>query len=281
MISATRYQLRLETNRQVRLSQEIARAQAEISTNKRILAPSDDPAAAARIADITRSQANHATWRGNLDKARALFVQADGVLTSLQHTYTRASELVLTVANGTLSRSDRQGIAVELRSLADHVDALSATRDSRGDLLFARGETTAIPVGADLTISAVAKHEAVFGPVVTTFGTLDLAQLLRSSAGSVVGGAAAPIATCIQHINDALTHVAAIHAEHGTRGNRIDALVEQSELFAIAAEDERIDLENVNIQEVIARLQAKKLSLEAAQAVFARTNRSTLFDFIA
>ena len=83
MISGTRYQLRLETNRQLRLAGEIARAQAEISTGKKILAPSDDPAASARISDIGRSQANQKTWRSNLDKAMAIYAQADGVLKSL------------------------------------------------------------------------------------------------------------------------------------------------------------------------------------------------------
>ena len=49
MISGTRYRLTVEINRQAELARDIARSQAEVSTSKRILAPSDDPTGAARV----------------------------------------------------------------------------------------------------------------------------------------------------------------------------------------------------------------------------------------
>ena len=39
MITGTRHRLTLEINRQTRLAQDIARAQVEVATGKRILAP--------------------------------------------------------------------------------------------------------------------------------------------------------------------------------------------------------------------------------------------------
>ena len=280
MISGTRYQLRLETNRQLRLAGEIARAQAEISTGKKILAPSDDPAAAARISNIGRSQANAETWRGNLNKAEAISAQADGVLQSLGATFARAGELLLQASNKTLSASDRNAIALELESLSDHVATLRGSRDSRGELVFPSGQATRIPVGADLEISAVATREAIFDVVPTRYGTVDLVGMLRGTAGSVRGGSGAPIASRIDELNDAIAHVAAVHAEQGARGNRIDGLIEQSYSHEFVMEDERKGLESADIAEVVARLQSKELSLEAAQATFARINRSNLFDLI-
>lgn len=280
MISGTRYQLRLETNRQLRLSSDISRAQAEISTGKKILAPSDDPAASARISEIGRAQANMLTWRGNLNKAEALSAQADGVLASVATTFDRAKELLLSAANATTSSGDRQSIALELYSLADHVESLRNTRDSRGELIFQSGQTVAIPVGANLEITATATREAVFDTVVTSYGTDDLVSMLRGTAGSVVGGAAAPLATRIRGINDAIAHISTVRAEHGARANRIDSLIEESYTNQVIMEDERTGLESTNIAEVVARLQAKELSLEAAQAVFARIHRSNLFDLL-
>src|SRR3546814_19506862 len=66
MISGTRYRLTAEINRQSDLAREIARAQMEISTQKRILNPSDDPIGAARVAEIDRTQANEEAWRRNV-----------------------------------------------------------------------------------------------------------------------------------------------------------------------------------------------------------------------
>lgn len=280
MISGTRYQLRLETNRQLRLAGEIARAQTEISTGKKILAPSDNPASAARISDISRSQANQTTWRGNLDKAMAIYAQADGVLKSLGTTFTRAAELMVQGSNRTLSPEDRSAIALELDSLARHVTSLRTTRDSRGELLFPDGNPIAIPVAADYELTAVANRASVFDNVTTPYGTSNLTKILTDAAIAMRGGGVAPIAALLNEVNAAVEHVATIHAQHGSRGNRIDDMIEQSEATRIVMEDERTGLESADIAEVIARLQSKELSLEAAQATFARINRSNLFDLI-
>ena len=83
MTSVTRFRLSAELNRQHKLAQEIARGQSDISTAKRIQAPSDDPAAAARVAQIRLAQANQATWTSNIDAASALASQLDTNLTSV------------------------------------------------------------------------------------------------------------------------------------------------------------------------------------------------------
>jgi flagellar hook-associated protein 3 FlgL len=280
MISGTRYQLRLETNRQLRLASEIARAQTEISTGKKILSPSDNPAAAARISDISRSQANQATWRGNLDKALAVYAQADGVLKSLGTTFTRAAELMVQGASRTLSSDDRNAIALELASLSQHVATLRGTRDSRGETLFPDTAPIAIPVAPDLELTAVADRTTVFDNVAIPSGSTDLIAILRNASLALSAGNATAIGSMLNEVNAAVNHVASIHAEHGSRGNRIDDMIEQSQATTIVMEDERKGLESADIAEVVARLQSKELSLEAAQATFARINRSNLFDLI-
>ena len=280
MISGTRYQMRLEVNRQLRLAGEIARAQAEISSGKKILAPSDDPAAAARISDIGRSQANRTTWRGNLDKAQAIYAQADGVLASLGNTFTRASELMISASTRTLSAEDRNAIAVELESLLDHVTSLRETRDSRGEYLFPSGAAVRIPVAADVEITAVGTREQIFDTVPSSYGIRNLRTILQDAALAVRGGGASPMQGLMDEVNAAVVHIAAVRAEHGSRGNRIDDLIEQSESLKLVMAEERKGLESADITEVIARLQSKELSLEAAQAALARVNRSNLFDLL-
>jgi len=281
MISGTRYQLSLETNRQMRLAGEIARAQAEISSGKKILAPSDNPAAAARISDISRSQADQATWRANLDKAATLSAQADSVFKSLTAAFTRAAELMVAGRNQVLGTSDRETIAIELYSIAEHVASLRDTRDSRGELLFPTDSGTGIPVAADLEIIPVNPRSVVFDNVRTDYGVYDLETILIEAGHAGRNGRTGPTYALLDRVNSGIAHITAAYGEHGARANRIDDLIEQSESLEIITAEERKTLESADIAEVVARLQAKELSLEAAQAVFGRINRSNLFDLLA
>ena len=276
MIGGTRYQLRLETARQLRLAGEIARSQAEISSGKKILAPSDDPAASARISDIARGQANQKTWRGNLDKALAIYAQADGVLKSLGTTFARAAELMVQGASGTSSVEGREALALEIESLAQHVASLRNSVDSRGDLIFPDGDPIRIPVAADLTLSAVGSRNDLFDAA----PSVSLTTILTDAAAALRGGSPDAIATAMTRLNGAVGHIAATHAEHGSRGNRIDDMIEQLQATKVVMEEERKGLESADIAEVVARLQSKELSLEAAQATFARIHRSNLFDLL-
>lgn len=280
MISGTRYQLQLEVNRQLRLSTDIARAQAEISSGKRILAASDDPVGAARISDIARNQANQATWLTNLHTAAALSATADDVLGGVELAFLRANELMLAASNAPLSQENRNAIALELASIVEDVAVLRDTRDSRGEPLFYPLIALRIPVGPNLDISAVGTGRAIFESVATPSGTRDLVSILNDAVTALRGGNATAIAGALGATASAVDHVIAARGEQGARGSRIETLIERLETSALGLEEERSAIESADIMEVIARLQAKELSLEAAQAAFARIHRSNLFDLL-
>jgi flagellar hook-associated protein 3 FlgL len=281
MISGTRYQLTLEVNRQLKLATDIARGQAEISTTKKILAPSDDPVGAGRVAALARSQADVAIWNTNLKSAAALSSQADSTIGALKTAFDRTAELMLSASNATQSAENRNAIALELQSIAAQVAELRTTQDSRGDPLFpAAADTTAIPVASGINVTAVASREAVFDNVTTPGGASDLISILNAAIAAVQSGNNAAIATSLAATNAAGNHVIAAQGEQGARGARIDALLERNEGLSLDLKEERAGVEGADIQEVVAKIQSQQLSLEAAQAVFARINKSTLFDLL-
>lgn len=281
MITGTRYQLTREVNRQMLLASEIARAQAEISAGgKRILAPSDDPVGAARVADITRTQTNTATWKGNLNAAAALSSNAEGVLDSMVSAFDRVNELMLGASNGTLSAENRLAAALEIESIAAEIATLRDTQDSRGAPLFApAAQSIAIPVGENLDLSAVASREAVFN-LTTAAGTFSLTGILGDAVTALRANDPAAIAASLAMTNKASSRTIANHAEQGARGARIDALADRLVTNEIGLKEERSSIEDANLNELLATISAKKLSLDAAQAVFARVNSSTLFDLL-
>lgn len=284
MISGTRYQLTLDINRQTALARDIARAQAEIATTKRILAPSDDPVAAARVSDIARTQADSTAWKRNLDLAAALSARADTTLKAIETAIGRAAELMVTAANGTMSEENRATVALELRSIAGELETLKDAKDSRGNRLFMTGAALQIPVAPGFSIAAASTREDVFETVATSSGPQDIAAIVAAAADAIEEPNPALRAPAIQqaldNVNKSVSHAATVRGEQGARGNRIDALLERIADSDIQLEEERGLLEGTDIPATVARISAKQLSLDAAQAVFARVNQNTLFDIL-
>jgi flagellar hook-associated protein 3 FlgL len=284
MINGTRFRLSMEINRQTALSRDIARTQTEISTGKRIQAPSDDPVAAARISSIARSQANESAFKGNLDLAYALAARADTALKSVGIALDRATELMVQGASGTLSDGDRATVATELRALAEEIGALKETKDSRGGRLFMSAGSLRIPVASGLSVEAVGTREDIFETVPTVSGSQDIGAILTAAAGALSlttpAARAAAVAISLDEVAAATSHIATARGEQGVLGNRIDQLVERQADTGLQLAEERSNLESTDVTAAIARLQSTQLTLNAAQAVFSRVNAQTLFDIL-
>jgi len=284
MTGITGYRLTAEINRQLKLSSDIARAQSDISSGKRLQTASDDPAAWARIAVIKRVESNQQAWLSNVNTAAAVADQVSSVLDGLQTSFTRAGELMVNANNATNTASDRQAIADELNGIADDIDAASTTVDSRGLALFPATTPLPIPISRVLQITATDTKANVFDTVQTTGGVVSLSQILRTAATAIVNTddtqRKIDSAASNDAVQAAITHITALVGQHGVRAGRIDDIKEQLESNASSLEEERGALEGTDVTGTVAKLQANLLSLQAAQAIFARINQSTLFDLI-
>lgn len=75
-------------------------------------------------------------------------------------------------------------------------------------------------------------------------------------------------------------HIATVRSDIGVRGGRLDALENRLAEQQIELTAERSGLEDTDITEAVARLNSQQLTLEAAQAAFARISKKTLFDIL-
>jgi flagellar hook-associated protein 3 FlgL len=99
------------------------RAQEELSSGRRILRASDDPAGTARALALRRELARASRVQEAIGAGRTQLDLAGATLQDSSELLTRARELVLQAMNGTLNERDRATIAAELRELrAELVD---------------------------------------------------------------------------------------------------------------------------------------------------------------
>ena len=278
MISGTRFRLNLEIARQSTLAQEIARGQTEIATGKRILAPSDDPIGAARVAELGRAQVNEETWARNVETAAALAARADTTLTTVEGRLGRAKELMLAAASGTLSADNRAVIADELRGIAEEVAALRTTLDPRGEPLFRTNGALEIPVGPGVRIAAVSTRAAIFDAPQDIVATIQAAAAAAVEADPATRSAA--VNASLAALDEAAEQIVNARADQGVRAARLDAIREALASSGLQLEEQKGTIEGTNVTETVARIQSRLLNLQAAQAIFARVNSRSLFDLI-
>lgn len=273
-ITATGNRMTTEIARQAKLAQDIAKTQISISTTKRFQTASEDPLAAARVAQLKTAQANDTTWKNNLNLAASLASQADVALSSFSSGVLQANDLMIAGANNTTSTADRSTYAAQLRDIADQIDSLRATKTSLGTPLF--GETaTAFRVDYGTTIAPVAAAATVFER-----SGVSIADDLRNAATALENGNQTQIDSALARLNSAVDHVSNTAAEQGVRASNIDRLINTNAARSIDSEAERSGLEDTDISSAIAKLNSQQLTLDAAQAAFARLNRRTLFDIL-
>ena len=275
MINAVGPRMTIEINRQSALAKQIAETQTQISTGKRIQRASDDPVAAARVATIARAEANAAAWSANLETGLSLVSQADTALSGMANGLTQARELVLAGANGSLSAADRETLAKQLDGIAAELDTLVNRTNASGDPLFSTGTALSVRYNAETVLALLPSRAEVF-----QVGGVDLSQVARDAAAALRSGNATTIGNSLTALDGAISHAADALGDIGQRGQRLDAIKEASLSQGIDFKAERVALESTDLSEAIARLNAQSLTLNAAQAAFARINRQTLFDLI-
>ena len=115
---------------------KLQQTQMQLSTGKKLLTPSDDPAAAARGIDLNQGIKQTEQYQSNINAARQRLSLEDGVLQNAVSVLHKIKELGIQGLNDTNSPSDRIIIATEMKSLNEHLVGLANTRNANGEYLF-------------------------------------------------------------------------------------------------------------------------------------------------
>ena len=266
------------------LSGDIAKLQDQISSGKKLTQASDDPAGSIRVGVIRQVQADDAAYSANINSASALSTRADSAMGTLSSSLDRARELVTAAANGTANDDARAAAATELRSLAQDVGQLAQTKDSRGNALFPESAPSAIPIAPGVQVAATVSRSALFGVTGADGQPTDIAAMLNAAADAVSGTDQATRTTASQSaltaIVGASSQVADVRADQGLRAARFDARSDAIASETTALATERSGIEDTDVDSAITLITSKMTTLQAAQAVFAKVNKQTLFDVL-
>lgn len=123
----------------------LARQQAHVSSGRRIMAPSDDPGAAAQALIVRSRESANEQFRKTIAAARSSLAAADSILGGVRETVTRAKELAIQGANDTNDALARQSLGGEVNQLLESLVSAANSRGTRGEFIFGGQESTVAP----------------------------------------------------------------------------------------------------------------------------------------
>lgn len=270
----------------------------QLSTGKRITAPSDDAAGYRALSSIRRATVDTTAELANVDLATSLLDSSATALGAIQSQLTRVREIAVNAGSSTLSPEQKTALAAELDVIREDLVRIANTTDARGGPLFSgdsdkppyedvggsvtytgSGRASEIPIGDGRTIAARVSGDEVFGGIQrvgTTPGSIfDIVQDLSSAlkANAPVGDLGTDVQTGLTSVINAITSV-------GARGARLELEKTRLDDLALTREVERSAIEDVDVTTTITELQKTLTVLQATQASFSKLTSLTLFDYI-
>lgn len=143
------------TARLTDLQSGIEKTSQQISSQRRILTPSDDPVGAARALDVTQSQSLNTQYATNRNNAKSSLNQVESVLSGVTSLMQDVKESTVGAGNGSYSNADRASVATDLRSRLDELMGYANAADGSGNYLFAGFKSSTQPFVANAATGAI------------------------------------------------------------------------------------------------------------------------------
>jgi flagellar hook-associated protein 3 FlgL len=289
-----------------RQQSNVAEMQAKLATGKSLVKPSDDAEKATLIQRLNSAMQRQDVYELSLDRADSRIRMEETALASAQDMLQRIRQLSIQGNSDTLSSSDRIVIAKEISSLRDGLVSLANTEDESGNYIFSgtavktpafserpdgiiayQGNQNQISVDiseyrqvqinrpGDIVFNSVERADADGDTEAVGFFKVinDFIDALNSGSDLALNQGLTEISSLTDDMALSLADV----------GSRLDALNGQRQIL----EDTRLryqellsNAEDLDYATAVTKLSAQILSLEAAQASFAKISQLNLFNYL-
>ena len=303
---STSYLFDRASKQMVNIQNDLAKSQQEIAAQKQVLSPSDAPNQAASITRFKSVIARQDTYTNALGQLQARLDAESANLTTASDVLVRIKELAIQASNGTQGTVSRKAISTEMKGLRDQLLSLANSTDASGNYIFSGSKVTTkaftqdskgnIEYTGDQTRMHVAVGEQRTLPL-NRPGTNAFVRVVRTNPDNseqgvgfftavddlidgVDNGITSKMQRGLTEMNTLHTGVVMAQADVGTDMKVVEqqgAVVDDTKLSLKVALS---NVEDLDMTTAVTNMQKLMLSLEAAQATFAKTSQMSLFKYL-
>ena len=294
-----------------RRQESLAQSHEQLTSGRRVLRASDDPAAAAQAERALAAMARAESQQRALEASRNAMQLSESALGDAGEMLAQTRELIVSAGNGTYNDSQRQTIAESVRGLRNDLLAVANRSDGTGRYLFG-GQGSAGPplldapggvayagtagqlnvaVGGQgqsntpLSIDGRAAWLQAADPAnpgtnVSVFDVLDTAVADLLTPGRSSAQVAQTVSSALSGVDVAAGNLSAWRSRAGVALNRIDGIEGRLSQTKLDAERERSGAVDLDMVTAISDFQNRQTGYDAALKTYSLVQRMSLFDYL-
>jgi flagellar hook-associated protein 3 FlgL len=286
---------------------KVAEMQTKLASGKQIVQTSDDPDKAGLIQRLNTAYIRQETYESTLNSVEDRLSAEESSLMATDNILQRVRELAVQASSDTTSADDRSIISTEINALKDSLLALANTRDVNGNYVFSGSAVRTVPFAADAegnmryqgdnSYVAVDVSEQrrlimnrpgneVFDGVVRleTDGTgprkVSFFNVIADFSNALATNDTTGIQRSLGEVDELSATLSISLADVGSRQNVVESQRDVLADTKLRYKSVLSNAEDLDYASAVTKLSAELLSLEAAQASFAKISQLTLFDYI-
>ena len=292
-------------NQMNRQQSKIAEMQAKLASGKQIVKASDDAEKSAIIQRLQTAIDRQTVYERSLDMADNRLAAEESALMSSETILQRIRELAVRGSTDTLSVADKEILANEVISLQEELKSLANTQDANGNYVFAGSavQTRAFDINVDgdviyqgdktqtsVDISDQRRlvlnrpGDEVFASVERVVDGEDVEisffKVVSDFAQALTNDDDDALALGLEEISKVTESMGSSLADLGARMTTVDNQRGILEDTNLRYQDLLSNAQDLDYATAVTKLSAEILSLEAAQASFAKISQLSLFNYI-
>ncbi len=273
-----------------RVQERLAQAQSQVSSQKRVEKPSDDPLAAARATRLRSDLSSNSSYSTAVDESKSWLDATDSALMSLSDIVQHVRELTVQAANGSTSDAGRQAIKAQVDQLTEQAKTtLNGAYDGRyifsgtatdqppytaagGDTY--QGDSGAVlrQIGPGVTVQVNVTGDDVLSGILPALRTLS--DHLQSNDVASLG------TTDLKAIDTGMDTLAGAQAQVGAITNRVTAAGTRLDDLTDVTTKLLSDTEDADLPKALTDLSTQQNALTAALQSGSTLIQQSLMDFL-
>ncbi len=269
---------------------DLSHIQNEVSSDKRILVPSDDPVGTVTALQTRSAIGLNTQITANINDATGWLSTADNTLNSIVTQLTQARTLAVQAQDGALDQSGLDAIASQLDGIRSTVLGLANTQYN-GRSIFAGTASGPAYDASGTYVGTSAAVERTVAPGVrlqvnvngdTAFGSAgnDIFSAIANLSTAVSSGSSTAIDAALSALDTSTKSVSTSLSDIGSRETRLNALKSQNTSDALTLQQNLSNVEEPDLTQAVMNLQMQQNAYQAALAVTARVIQPSLVNFL-